>query len=91
MPESSVLLTGASGFIGSALLQRLRESASTVEALSWREGPMLFQKSLAAGCKVVHLAGLAHAGKGRFSREDYLRVNTEYPVALAEQAIAAGA
>lgn len=90
MAEQSILMTGASGFIGSALQRHLKAREQNVRTLAWRAGAMDFSAQLASTNTVIHLAGLAHAGSGRYQRDDYLRVNTEYPVALAQQAISAG-
>jgi nucleoside-diphosphate-sugar epimerase len=90
-----VLVTGASGFVGRALLRRLRSDGIEVVAIGRSAGPgidvaadvtrIIDWQSLATGCSaVVHLAALAH----RFppnepSEADYRACNSAPLAALA--------
>lgn len=69
-----VLVTGATGFIGSALLPALARAGHESAALDLRQGRI----RLGGARAVVHLAGIAHR---RASAEEYERVN----VALARE------
>ena len=79
-----ILVTGASGFIGSTLCERLRGAGHDVRPVSLRAGVPEFTNAQA----VVHLAGIAHrdadAGELR-------RVNTELAAEAGRRAAVAGA
>jgi nucleoside-diphosphate-sugar epimerase len=102
---SRVLVTGASGFIGRALVPRLVAAGYEVRAASRRPpafappveavahgdlGPEVDWGPLLAGVDcVVHLAGIAHTGPG-VPEADYDRVNHHATAALAQAARKAG-
>jgi len=96
------LVTGATGFIGHVLCQRLQASGATVHALLRRdaEGPwkavvrcelgdeLLPAVDLGEVDTVFHLAGVAH--RRGVSDDLYRRVNVEGTRNLLEAAVAAG-
>jgi nucleoside-diphosphate-sugar epimerase len=103
---SRVLVTGASGFIGSAVVAALAQDGYTVRAavrrpqLSFPDGievvrhPDLaqafdWQPLLQNVDQVVHLAGIAHTGRG-VDRAAYDRVNRQATAQLATAAAQAG-
>lgn len=82
-----VLVTGASGAIGSALLPALRHSGWQIRALTHRHAvfaadeeaaadlrdPLSLRRAAADADAILHLAGLTHARRSR----DYFSVNAE--------------
>ena len=103
---SRVLVTGASGFIGSAAVAALARDGHTVRAavrrpqLSFPDGVDVVQhpdlaeafdwRPLLQGVdQVVHLAGIAHTGRG-VDRASYDRVNRQATAQLATAAAQAG-
>jgi len=103
---SRVLVTGASGFIGSAVVAALARDGSTVRAavrrphLSFPDGVEVVQhpdlaeafdwQPLLQGVdQVVHLAGIAHTGRG-VDRASYDRVNRHATAQLATASARAG-
>src|SRR2546427_2210268 len=91
-----VLVTGASGFIGSHLLRRLRSNGVAVLAVPRREvGPQTdWKDSLEGVDTVIHLAAIAHErAKAHQRAGDYQalrRVNALGTECLARAAAAAG-
>jgi nucleoside-diphosphate-sugar epimerase len=75
MTLQPVLVTGAGGFIGQALVEKLRATGCEVVA------------SAQAGGVVVHLANIAHA---KADPRELERVNVQGTRQVAEQAMAAG-
>ncbi len=102
---SRVLVTGAAGFIGRRLCQRLKDEGVTVRALLRRpaEGPWQEQvvadltapvpEDLARGVDVVfHLAGKAHAlAETKQDEAEYRAINVEGTRRLLEAAVDGGA
>ncbi len=103
---SRVLVTGASGFIGSAVVAALARDGHTVRAavrrphLSFPDGVEVVQHPDLAEAfdwqpllqdidQVVHLAGIAHTGRG-VDRASYDRVNRQATAQLATAAARAG-
>ncbi len=103
---SRVLVTGASGFIGSAVVAALARDGHTVRAavrrphLSFPDGVEVVQHPDLAEAfdwqpllqnvdQVVHLAGIAHTGRG-VDRAAYDRVNWQATAQLATAAAQAG-
>lgn len=66
----SVFLTGASGFVGSYLIESLKNEYSIIK--SQRDSPILIQETI-----VIHLAGKAHDLKKISNPDGYYQVNTE--------------
>lgn len=100
---TSVLVTGASGFIGSALLRALSDAGFAARG-AYRAAPAAapsqnvalvgeinsatdWSRALEGVESVVHLAGIAHA---KASEADYQRVIRDGGIRLVEQARAAG-
>ena len=103
---SRVLVTGASGFIGSAVVAALAREGYTVRAAVRRPHPSFpdgvevvqhpdlaeafdWQPLLQGVDQVVHLAGIAHTGRG-VDRASYDRVNRQATAQLATAAAQAG-
>lgn len=76
-----VLITGASGFIGSFLLQHLK--GFDVQPLSLRDSSWTHQPLNAD--VIIHAAGIAHASK-HIADEDYQEVNCQLTKRLLEKA-----
>lgn len=102
MPDrsSKVLVTGASGFVGSNLLDALREASFSAIPVGGSSGFVgvccdfsrefdLSGALVGADC-VVHLAARAHMPISGSDAHYLNRVNVEAPLALARQAAAAG-
>ncbi len=103
---SRILITGASGFIGRAVVGALIKDGHTVRAAVRRAqvsfppgvevmkhgdlaGPVDWRPLLAGIEQVVHLAGIAHIGRG-VAAELYDRVNHRATAELAAAAAQAG-
>lgn len=89
---SAALVTGASGFVGTALCAALRLHGWVVRASSLRllEDPGRWRDSLnSIGC-VVHLAAHVHQMQNAGFDADYRRINVDGSRLLAEQAAEAG-
>jgi nucleoside-diphosphate-sugar epimerase len=103
---SRVLVTGASGFIGNAVVAALARDGYAVRAAVRRPHPSFpdgvevvqhpdlaeafdWQPLLQGVDQVVHLAGIAHTGRG-VDRASYDRVNRQATAQLATAAAQAG-
>ncbi len=104
---SRILVTGASGFVGRAVVAELTRRGASVRAAVRRPPPFSFAEDvevvehpdlaqafdwrplLNGVDQVVHLAGLAHAGRGA-ATERYDQVNGEATARLAAAATRAG-
>jgi len=104
-PPQLALITGASGFIGRVLCQKLREQSVRVRAgmRQMSEGPWdevvtfdlarqkLPEDAMAGVDTIFHLAGKAHAlSETCQDEEDYFRINVEGTSILLEAARVAG-
>ena len=102
----TILVTGATGFLGRALVESLQDAGINVRATGRSNGTGLdcdyrvvdlsmdgnYPKDLLEDIDVVvHVAGLAHQfGAQQATAEDYHRVNTQCTQRLLNDAIAAG-
>jgi nucleoside-diphosphate-sugar epimerase len=96
-----ILVTGASGFIGTNLCERLihdgieltkvsRKSSDPILAFKNIDGNSDWSKILDDIDCVIHTANIAHAGETDITDDDYLSVNTEGTLNLAQQALENG-
>lgn len=90
-----LLLTGASGFVGTRLAQRLSEQGTTVRPGTERMGgsPAVDWSGALNGCHgVIHLAARVHVMRESSARplDAFRAVNTAGTLDLARQAAAAG-
>lgn len=94
----AVLVTGATGFVGAALVDHLRAAGRSVTGTSRAQASGLLKVGEIDGATdwrtalrgvraVVHCAGIAHSNAGA---DDYQRVNVEGSLNLARQAATAG-
>src|SRR5687768_13956562 len=86
-----IAVTGAGGFVGRALVQRLREARYEVVALSRASGtdysdPASLQRALAGAQAVVHLAAVAHK-RGKVDFSDNERVTAALCKAAREAGV----
>lgn len=101
----AILLTGASGFVGGALAEKLLQQGRTVRAIGRRaprepipffegaiDDPVVLQEALEAVDCVVHLAGRAHQlrNTSRDPLRSFMAANCDVSASLARQAAAAG-
>ena len=95
--RKTILVTGASGFIGQHLLRALASSRYNTVALT-RGGhcgeasqvvTSIEQVKLAEVACIIHLAGLAHAGAHKASTSTMFEVNVEASIDLFQHALAA--
>lgn len=94
----NILLTGGSGFLGRHLQSTLRNQQLTImnrKKIGTYRQINLSMESLLEGESfgeefevVIHLAGLAH--KTSISRKEFIKINADATIALAEQALNAG-
>jgi nucleoside-diphosphate-sugar epimerase len=105
LPQS-IFISGASGFVGNALIERLNQSGLAVRGSTrnpapqqgnWVQIPTIDRNTdwsaALDGCDVViHTAGRAHVlrDKSRDPLADFREVNVHGTLALARQALAAG-
>jgi nucleoside-diphosphate-sugar epimerase len=91
-----VLVTGASGFVGRALVEKLASDGHAVRAITRREVPDIVTADwaplLAEIDAVVHLAARVHRMRDASADPlaEFRRVNRDATLRLAEAAIAAG-
>lgn len=68
-----ILLSGAGGFVGSNLSKFLIDLEYSVGSINIKRG---IHPSILDNCDVfIHLAGIAHDVKGKYTNEDYFSVN----------------
>jgi nucleoside-diphosphate-sugar epimerase len=68
-----ILLSGASGFVGSNISKYLIDRNYCVDSIKIKSG---IHPSILGNCDVfIHLAGIAHDVKGKYTYEDYLSAN----------------
>lgn len=105
MAEGTILVTGASGFVGPHVVAALTEAGLRLRLAVRRPmpapagvemvvigdlaEPVDWNEALRGVDHVVHMAGLAHAGPG-LDEALYRRINTEATLELARAAVAAG-
>lgn len=80
-----IVVTGASGFVGTRLLPFLQENGHQVVAMERRD---LAEPDFAGAEAVVHLAAIAHSSG--IDEKAYHRINRELAVGLAREAVSQG-
>jgi len=85
--KKTILLTGASGFVGKAFIERYSGQYNIVSVSLREQKPESINFSSVD--VVLHLAGLAHSNK-RIPAEKYFEINTELTSKLAHAAKSAG-
>lgn len=99
--DAPILITGATGFIGSALVNRLQTNEISVRAVSRCQGPWqvsdftaaaAWERTLQGVDAVVHLAARVHVMHDRSDDplSEFRRINVDGTLHLARQAAAAG-
>lgn len=76
-----IIITGATGFVGSNLSEYLEEKGNTIDKLSLRKPDFSLQKDADA---VIHLAGKAHDTANTSADDEYFKVNTDLTIKLFE-------
>jgi len=76
MNDKRVILTGATGFVGTNLSKHLELHGCSVQPLSMRHSQWKEELNLSADA-IIHLAGKAHDTKNASDASEYFRVNTE--------------
>ncbi|MBB4806174.1 nucleoside-diphosphate-sugar epimerase [Chryseobacterium defluvii] len=77
----NIVITGASGFVGSNLSGHLKSEGHHIESLSLRKNWELNRKADA----VIHLAGKAHDTANTSAEEEYFAVNTDLTKKLFDE------
>lgn len=106
MPDKTILVTGASGFVGQATCRRLLAAGHAVRALHGRRPappgtaavqldlttctPAEWRTLLAGTAAVVHLAGMAHVPVERHNRQRVWHANVDTTANIARAAAAEG-
>ncbi len=96
-----ILVTGASGFIGTNLCERLIHDGIEITKVTRKSSdPMLTFKNIDGNSDwskilhdidcVIHTANIAHLGQSNITDDDYISVNTEGTLNLAQQALENG-
>jgi len=85
----SIIITGASGFVGQNLVPSLRSCGDVVIPLSLRENSPLVQ--FHERDAIIHLAGKAHDTANTSHAQEYFAVNTELTKQLFERFLASPA
>lgn len=99
--DGSVLVTGSSGRLGAALVQRLRALGRPVRGIDLRPGPAtdatgsitdpgFVRSALAGATALLHTAPLHKPQLATHTRQDFLDVNVGGTLQLLEAAVAAG-
>lgn len=71
-----ILLSGASGFVGSNLSKYLTDLNYSIDSVNIKTR---IDNKILNDCDVfIHLAGIAHDLKGKYSKQDYFKVNYEF-------------
>ena len=94
MKKNKILVTGASGFIGTHLIDELRKKNINFIGTSHSKSKEFYEINLSKDTKwgnllnncdtIIHLAGLAHK---KYSKEDLIKINFEGSVKLIKEAI----
>ncbi len=96
-----ILVTGANGFIGTNLCEKLIHNGIEIIKVTRKSSdPMLVFKNIDGNSDwskilhdidcVIHTANIAHSGQSNITDDDYVSVNTEGTLNLAQQALENG-
>lgn len=77
-----IIITGATGFVGSNLSKYLEEKKKTVEKLSLRNPDWILNKNADV---VIHLAGKAHDTANTFADDEYFKINRDLTIQLFDE------
>lgn len=80
----SIIITGASGFVGQNLKRYLQEKGKTVYPLSLRDSKWMNELPKEADA-LIHLAGKAHDTSNTSQEVEYFQVNRDLTIAIFEE------